>query len=134
MRIPRHRAFSDDVVGEGDHIDGTVPVVISAGASWYQNSDQSGLSYTVRARYLSERTVDSMDSVEPPSMFLINTSLSYAAESWTVSLELLNAFDSDAHDIDYLYASRLPSEPEDGVEDLHDALPNMALASNEFAL
>lgn len=114
-----HARFSDNVPGEGDHIDGTVPVVVSAGASWYQNSDQSGLSYTIRARYLSERTVDSMDSVEPPSMFLINTSLSYASESWTVSLELLNAFDSDAHDIDYLYASRLPGELEDGVEDLH---------------
>lgn len=112
-------SFSDNVTDEGDHIDGTVPVVISAGGSWYQNSDQSGFRYTLRARYLSSRTVDSFDNVSPPSMFLINTSLAYSTSKWTVSLELLNAFDSDAHDIDYLYASRLPGEPEGGVEDLH---------------
>ena len=27
--------------------------------------------------------------------------------------------DSDDHDIDYFYASRLPGEPEEGIEDLH---------------
>jgi len=36
-----------------------------------------------------------------------------------VTLEVLNALDSDDHDIDYFYASRLPGEPEDGIEDLH---------------
>lgn len=111
--------FSDTVAGEGDHIDGTVPVVVSAGATWYQRSNQQGFSYTLRARYLSSRTVDSFDAVEPPSTFLLNTQVAYQHNDWQVGVEVLNLLDSDAHDIDYYYASRLPGEPEEGVEDLH---------------
>jgi len=111
--------FSDTVEGEGDHIDGTVPVVVSAGATWYQRSNQQGFSYTLRARYLSSRTVDSFDVVEPPSTFLLNTQVAYQHSDWQLGLEVLNLLDNDAHDIDYYYASRLPGEPEEGVEDLH---------------
>jgi hypothetical protein len=32
---------------------------------------------------------------------------------------VFNLFDRDASDIDYYYASRLPGEPVDGVEDRH---------------
>ena len=34
-------------------------------------------------------------------------------------LDVFNAFDSEDHDIDYFYASRLPGEPTEGVEDIH---------------
>ncbi|NDV90422.1 TonB-dependent receptor [Alteromonas sp. 345S023] len=111
--------FSDSLSGEGEHIDGTVPVVVSAGGVWYQQSNQQGLSYTLRARYLSSRTVDSFDKISPPSSFLLNTQLAYTKESWTLGLEVLNLLNSDAHDIDYYYASRLTGEPEEGVENLH---------------
>ena len=111
--------FSDTADDEGKHINGTVPVVVSAGATWYDNSDQQGLSYTLRARYLSSRTVDSFDAVSPPSAFLLNTQIAYRQENWEVRVEVLNTLDSDAHDIDYFYASRLPGELEEGVEDLH---------------
>ena len=33
-------------------------------------------------------------------------------------LDVLNALDAEDHDIDYFYASRLPGEPEEGIEDL----------------
>jgi hypothetical protein len=36
-----------------------------------------------------------------------------------LTLDVLNLLDSDDHDIDYFYASRLAGEPADGVEDLH---------------
>ena len=38
---------------------------------------------------------------------------------------LFNIFDADVSDIDYFYASRLPGEPDEGVEDVHThpALP-----------
>jgi hypothetical protein len=111
--------FSDVVEGEGQFIDGTVPAVISAGATWYQSSTQQGFSYTVRARYLSSRTVDSFDEVSPPSTFLLNTQIAYQHIDWELRLEILNTLNSDAHDIDYFYASRLPGEPTEGVEDLH---------------
>ncbi len=111
--------FSDRVEGEGRHIDGTVPGVVSAGATYYQNNDQLGMSYTLRARYLSSRTVESFDEVSPPATFLLNAQVAYRQPTWDVTLEVLNALDSDDHDIDYFYASRLPGEPEGGIEDLH---------------
>ncbi len=114
-----HARFSDTQAGEGDFIEGTVPVVVSAGTTWYQQSNQQGFSATLRARYLSSRVVDSSDTVSPPSTFLINTQLAYAVDQWKISLEVLNAFDSEAHDIDYYYTSRLPGEPAAGQDDLH---------------
>ncbi len=36
-----------------------------------------------------------------------------------LALELLNALNERSSDIDYLYVSRLPGEPEEGVEDVH---------------
>lgn len=111
--------FSDNVPGEGRHIDGTVPGVVSAGATYYQQSNQQGFSYTLRARYLSSRTVDSLDELSPPATFLLNAQVMYRSTDWDIGLEVLNALDSDDHDIDYFYASRLPGEPEEGIEDLH---------------
>lgn len=111
--------FSDHVQGEGHHIDGTVPGVVSAGLTYYQHSNQLGFSYTLRGRYLSSRTVDSFDAISPPSTFLLNAQLAYRQPSWDVTLEVLNVLDSDDHDIDYFYTSRFPDEPEEGVEDLH---------------
>ncbi len=40
-------------------------------------------------------------------------------ETWRIQVDVLNLFDSDDHDIDYYYASRLPDEVSDGVEDIH---------------
>lgn len=111
--------FSDSIDGEGTHIDGTVPAVLSAGATYYQQSDQLGLSYTLRARYLSSRVVDSFDEVSPPATFIVNTQIVYKQADWDLTFEMLNTLDSDDHDIDYYYASRLPGEPQSGVEDLH---------------
>jgi hypothetical protein len=39
--------------------------------------------------------------------------------AWAMNLQVLNLFDSNDHDIDYFYASRLPGESATGVEDLH---------------
>mgnify|MGYP000312210033 CR=1 FL=1 len=114
-----HARFSDTAEGEGDHIDGTVPGVVSAGITYYEQSNQHGLSYALRARYLSSRTIDSDDDISPPSTFIVNTQVRYREDSWDVVLEVLNALDSDDHDIDYFYASRLQGEPSEGVEDLH---------------
>ena len=38
---------------------------------------------------------------------------------WTFTLDLFNALDAKAADIDYVYTSRLPGEPAGGVEDVH---------------
>ena len=41
---------------------------------------------------------------------------------WEIYGELLNVFDSDANDIDYVYATRFPGEPADGVEDFNSRI------------
>ena len=45
--------------------------------------------------------------------------LGWSNQHWRVQLEVLNLLDSDDHDIDYFYASRLSGEPTIGVEDIH---------------
>jgi hypothetical protein len=43
-------------------------------------------------------------------------------------LEVFNIFDAKASDIDYFYTSRLPGEPDAGIDDIHThpALPRSA--------
>ena len=50
-------------------------------------------------------------------------------------VEAFNLFDAEVSDIDYFYASRLPGEPLDGVEDihLHPALPRSARVGIQFS-
>ena len=50
---------------------------------------------------------------------LASLALGWEGERLRLQLDTLNLFDSDDHDIDYFYASRLPSEPAEGVEDTH---------------
>ena len=50
-------------------------------------------------------------------------------------LEAFNIFDANVSDIDYFYASRLPGEPTDGLEDVHThpALPRSARIGIQFS-
>jgi hypothetical protein len=50
---------------------------------------------------------------------MANFLVGWSDQRWRVQLEVLNLFDSKDHDIDYFYASRLPGEPADGIEDIH---------------
>jgi outer membrane receptor protein involved in Fe transport len=71
-----------------------------------------------RIRYLGPR-----DLVEDRSQTGKSSTLVNLRGSWHVNTrlelyaEVLNAFDRPAHDIDYYYATRLPGEPADGIED-----------------
>jgi outer membrane receptor protein involved in Fe transport len=38
---------------------------------------------------------------------------------WQLSLDIFNLFDRRINDVDYYYASRLPGEPAEGVNDIH---------------
>jgi hypothetical protein len=50
---------------------------------------------------------------------MANLMLGWSNRRWRLQLDVLNLFDSDDHDIDYFYASRLPGEPPEGIEDIH---------------
>ncbi|QQD16986.1 TonB-dependent receptor [Spongiibacter nanhainus] len=108
--------FSENAAGEGDYIEGALPEVVSAGLSY---SDDDAWYGSVRVRHFGERSLDSFNDMQSDPTTLVNGKLGYRWPHLDVSLEVLNVLDSDDHDIDYFYASRLAGEPAGGVEDIH---------------
>jgi outer membrane receptor protein involved in Fe transport len=105
-----------DYAPEGHHIPGAIEQVVQAGIS--ANYD-SGWFGSVRLRYFGERPLLEDNSITSDNATVVNIRAGYATPDWSVKVDVLNALDSDDHDIDYYYASRLPGEPAGGVEDIH---------------
>jgi hypothetical protein len=101
---------------EGDEIPGAVETVVSAGAAIDLPVGAFG---SVRVRHFGPRSLVEDGSVRSDSTTLVNLGAGYRWRDLTFELDVLNVLDSRDHDIDYFYASRLPGEPEEGVEDLH---------------
>lgn len=101
---------------EGDRIPNAIGEVISAGATW-RMSDASTLSLTWR-RLGSAALVEDNSLRSRPSS-LVNALFVQSLGPASLMVEVLNLTDSQADDIAYAYASRLPNEPAGGVEDVH---------------
>lgn len=72
-----------------------------------------------RLRYLGPHALIEDNSIRGEATLLVNLRAAWTPQSiggFEVYGELLNAFDSKRHDIDYFYATRLPGEPLEGVE------------------
>ncbi|MBU2979268.1 TonB-dependent receptor [Alteromonas sp. C1M14] len=110
-----HSRFKGNEEGEGNHITGALGEVISAGLTWKfaTNWDSS-----VRLRHFGPRALDSYGDVESSSLTVVNAQVNWQRESWAITFQALNLFDSDDHDIDYLYESQLQTETT-AVEDVH---------------
>ena len=89
--------------------------------------NSAGLSYdpsqafygTLRWRYFGDVPLIEDGSVEWGSSSLVNARIGYRfPNGLDLALDVFNLFDSTDSDIEYYYASRLPGEPADGVEDL----------------
>ncbi|MEJ2514807.1 MAG: TonB-dependent receptor [Gammaproteobacteria bacterium] len=100
----------------GDDIPGAIPRVASAGITV---DSRTGLFGSLRWRYFGPRPLTEDGSVESGSFSAFNLLAGWQADKWRVELAVLNLLDSEDHDIDYYYASRLPGEPPEGVEDVH---------------
>ena len=74
---------------------------------------------SLRARYFDEYPLIEHGSVESEGSTMLNLSLGWSNDRWRVQADVLNLLDSDDHDVDYFYESRLPGEPAGGVEDIH---------------
>lgn len=107
--------FKEDT-GDGREIPGAIESSASLGlnAAW-----DNGLFIAARARYLGEAPIIEDGSVESPSSLLVNVGGGYRFEKFSVRLDVFNLFDSNDYDIAYFYASRLPGEPAEGIEDVH---------------
>lgn len=112
-----HSRFRDQVVDEGNYIDGALPFVASMGISYAP--DDLGWRGSLRYRYFSARALESTNEVKADSTKTVNLGVAYQWQKFKIGLDCLNLLDSKDHDIDYYYASRLIGEPADGVEDIH---------------
>ncbi|RYZ79520.1 MAG: TonB-dependent receptor, partial [Moraxellaceae bacterium] len=65
------------------------------------------------------RRLDAFDEHQAQATSTLNLGVGYRWQAFSLELDALNLLDSNDHDIDYFYASRLQGEPEEGVEDLH---------------
>jgi len=74
---------------------------------------------TLRLRHLSAYPLREDDGEKCDGSTLVSLALGWRWPRLALQLDALNLFDSQDHDIDYFYASRLPREASDGVEDLH---------------
>ncbi|MBK6740278.1 MAG: TonB-dependent receptor [Haliea sp.] len=105
-----------DHAPEGDEIPGSIDQVVQAGVSAELDSGWFG---SMRVRYFGERPLIEDGSVKSDDSTVVNLRAGYRLRQWTMKVDVLNVLDSNDHDIDYFYASRLPGEPSGGVDDLH---------------
>jgi len=101
----------------GDYIPGAVGKVASFGATI---TELGPWSAAFQMRYFGPRPL-----IEDSSVRSAATAIAYARvgykfnRRWTVQLDAFNLFDRKVSDVDYYYASRLPGEPAEGVDDIH---------------
>jgi hypothetical protein len=111
------RARLADVPAEENRIPGALENVVAAGIAW---SPPRGALGALRLRHFGAYPLIEDNSVRADPATLLNAEVGWLFGSG-VRLEavVLNLLDSDAADIQYFYASRLPGEPEEGIEDVH---------------
>lgn len=105
-----------DSAPEGNHIPGSIVQVVQTGIS---ADFHGGWFGSLRLRYFGERPLMEDGSVTSDDSTVVNFRAGYRSSNWELKVDVLNVLDSDDHDIDYYYASRLPGEPAEGVEDIH---------------
>ena len=100
----------------GERVPGAVGEALAGGATV---DFGRGFSGTMRVRHFGSAPLIEDDSVRSEATTLINAGAYYSFDSGRIALDLFNLFDARDPDISYFYASRLPGEPVEGVEDIH---------------
>lgn len=115
-----------------DRIPNALDYVLTAGATVALNA-ASSVQITVRR--LGPASLIEDNSARSAPATVANLAYGYRFARAKLSLEVLNVFDSGDNDITYFYASRLPGEPAEGVEDyhLHPMEPRQVRASVRYA-
>jgi outer membrane receptor for Fe3+-dicitrate len=117
----------------GNHIPGAIGKVASFGVTV---TDQGPWSGAFQLRYFGPRPLIEDNSVRSASTTLAYARLAYQLNRKTrIALDMFNLFDKRASDIDYYYASRLPGEAAEGVNDrhFHPVEPRSARLSLSYA-
>ena len=102
---------------QGPFVPGSVEKVVAAGATVH---NPRGFYGSVRLRYFGPRPLIEDNSVRSHSTSLLSADAGYElSERWRVQAEVFNVLNRKSSAIDYYYASRLPGEPPEGVNDTH---------------
>jgi outer membrane receptor protein involved in Fe transport len=126
VSLSKSRFTSGEV--KGLYVPEAVGAVVSAGASvdGYKKTFAS-----LRWRYFGPRALLEDNSVRSDATSLINFQGGYQLfPKMRLSVDVFNLFDTKAADITYWFASRLPGEPLEGVNDfhIHPAVPRTVRA------
>ena len=106
-----------DYSPDGNSIPGAIEHVLQAGIS-AQFSE--GWFAAMRLRYFGERPLIEDNSVSSDSSTVVNFRLGYLFDKLSIKADVLNLFNTNDHDIDYFYGSRLANEPSgQEIEDIH---------------
>jgi outer membrane receptor protein involved in Fe transport len=100
----------------GNRVPGGIPLVVGAGVTAHY---ASGWLASMTLRHFGRYPLIEDNSVQADGSTMVNLRLGREWKRWGVYLDVLNALDSRDHDVEYFYASRLPGEPAEGVEDSH---------------
>ncbi len=109
----------------GNNIPGAVPFVAQLGATVQDFGRWSG---SLQLRYVSPYPLIEDNSVRSDPSTIANVRIGYKLDqTWNAHLDILNLFNSEAHDIDYYYCSRLKTDTNlvpcggaaGGVNDIH---------------
>jgi outer membrane receptor protein involved in Fe transport len=101
----------------GPFVPEAVNRVVSAGAALDNFHKTFG---AIRLRYFGPRALIEDDSVRSKATTLVNIEGGYGfTNNLRLNVELFNVANAQVSDIDYYFASRLPGEPLEGVNDIH---------------
>lgn len=110
-----HARFRGVAPGQG-FIPGATPFVFGGGMS---AKISPRLTATMRVRHFASAPLIEDGSRHSEATTLVNLGGYYDLGRLRIGVDVLNLLNAQDPDISYLYASRLPGEPVDGVEDRH---------------
>jgi outer membrane receptor protein involved in Fe transport len=117
LAVDADYAYSHARFRDGSRIPGAIEGVASVGLNFI---DLGPISGELRYRYFGPRPLIEDDSVRSNPSNLINARVGYRlAPRVRIDVDVFNILDAKVSDVDYFYASRLPGEPADGVNDVH---------------
>ena len=99
----------------GNRIPGAIEEVIAGGfVAKYEKA-----SLAMRLRHFGSYSLIEDNRVRADPLTVVNARFEYQLGNIELAADLLNVFDAKDNEIEYFYASRLPGEPLDGIEDRH---------------
>jgi hypothetical protein len=110
-----HARYREETNG-GYDIANSIGTVVSAGATANFGHGWFG---SLRERYFGPQPIIETGEVYEPSSLTFNGRIGWRQRDWEFAVDALNIFNRQNDDIAYYYASRLPGEPADGVNDVH---------------